>query len=739
MRYTILTLFILLSYGLHAQISIDEARKKEVGAIVTISGTVTNGSELGTIRYIQDKTAGIGIYDNALTNLQRGDSVTVTGELDDFNNLLEITAISNYTKHASGVALPNPQTINIRDIGEDYEAELLKLNNVRFVNAGGQFAGNENYDFTDGTDTGVLRINSSSPLVGQAIPTGEFDLIAICSQYSWTNNDTRTGYQLLPRDANDFISGNSIHFTTAVHPINTTTNAITLEWNTDVEGTSEIRYGSTMNTSALDMQASGSSTQNNDEYTHQVQITGLQDAEIIYVQAFSATETDTAFSAISAFVTKSNSSGKINAYFNSAIDDTQATKNTAMNIGNAMPDTLIAYINRAKATIDFCIYNINNAQITDALNAANNRGVTIRFITCESTAHVSTSYLNNNIPVLERPELAEGGLMHNKFVIFDANTSNPNDAWVWSGSTNLTEGQLFTDANNMIFIQDQALARVYELEFEEMWGSSNEQPNAGNAKFGDAKINNTPHTIQVGDIVVECFFSPSDNTNQQLINAMNSADNDLSIETMLITRSDLANAITDAYDRGVNVSVLSNYSGDNTETVNNILGNTLPDNKYIFDDVAAGVLHHKIALIDAQQPDSDPQVITGSHNWSNSANDRNDENTLIIHDADLANQYYQQFAYRFEQNNGTLVLSALQISSVDLKVFPNPTEGQLTLSATQNIVKITMVSSTGSIIKEWHPNTTATEINLPNQITGLFILEVELKNGTSNSYKILKK
>lgn len=729
MKISTFILFLFLSVKLFAQTSINDARQQTVGSTVTVSGIITNGSELGSIRYIQDNTGGIGIYDNSLSGVLRGDSITVTGELDDYNNLLEINPVASFSVHTSGQSLPEPQLIEISDIAEEYEAELIRINGVKFVDANGQFGGGVNYSFTDGTNTAQLRINSGNPLVGEAIPTGTFDLVAICSQYNTT-------YQLLPRDADDFIFDTNIQLTSALEAVETTSSSITVEWNTDTDGTSEIRYGTSMETSALTNHASGESTFSSDEYTHQVQVTNLQNSEIVYIQAFSVSEGDTAFSAISAFVSNSNSSGEIKVYFNSEIDENYAGTSVATNLDDYMADTLAAYINRANESIDFCIYNIDNTKISDALNAAYDRGVTIRFITCESTSHASVYDLNNNIPVLERPELQEGGIMHNKFAIFDANALNANASWVWSGSTNLTPAQLTYDSNNMIFIQDQSLAKVYQVEFEEMWGSNSSQPNAANAKFGDEKINNTPHQIQVGDKLIACYFSPSDNTNQQLINAINTADHNLDIETMLITRSDLANAITDAFSRGVEVNLLMDEENDYTPSS---LKNTLPQDKYILDDAAAGMLHHKVALIDPNNTESDPQTITGSHNWSSSANDRNDENTLIIHDADIANQYYQQFAYRFKQNNGTLIVSAKIVESTSVRVFPNPTEGRLTINADKRIAKISVYNSTGSKISELQPNENTTEFNLPYNLTGLFLLKVELSNGDYNTYKILKK
>jgi hypothetical protein len=60
-------------------------------------------------------------------------------------------------------------------------------------------------------------------------------------------------------------------------------------------------------------------------------------------------------------------------------------------------------------------------------------------------------------------------------------------------------------------------------------------------------------------------------------------------------------------------------------------------------------------VVDQNAPTSDPLVFTGSHNWSAAADNDNDENTLIIHDATIANIYYQNFVKRFVDNNGVLL------------------------------------------------------------------------------------
>lgn len=62
-------------------------------------------------------------------------------------------------------------------------------------------------------------------------------------------------------------------------------------------------------------------------------------------------------------------------------------------------------------------------------------------------------------------------------------------------------------------------------------------------------------------------------------------------------------------------------------------------------------LHHKYMLIDADCY-SEPIVITGSQNWSYNGELYNDENTLIIHSQDIANQYLQEFVERYREAGG---------------------------------------------------------------------------------------
>ena len=112
-RITFFLLFSLFSGSIFAQTTISEARSKAIGSTVAVTGIVTNGNELGAIRYIQDETAGIGIYDLNLPTVHRGDSITVKGVLTDYSNLLEISNVSSFSLHSSNNTLPEPKLLTI--------------------------------------------------------------------------------------------------------------------------------------------------------------------------------------------------------------------------------------------------------------------------------------------------------------------------------------------------------------------------------------------------------------------------------------------------------------------------------------------------------------------------------------------------------------------------------------------------------------------------------------------------
>jgi phosphatidylserine/phosphatidylglycerophosphate/cardiolipin synthase-like enzyme len=640
MKKILLSIACLVSMTIQgfSQSTIAEARAMPEGSTVTVRGIVTNGSELGIIRYFQDGTAGIAAYGSTVSTILRGDSILITGVTKNYNQLLELDPVTSVVAIAPR-PVPAPVTITPGAMSEQYEAQLVKMVDVTFTNGGGVFAGNTNYNVTAGSETCQVRINNSSNLVGQIIPTGEVTIIGLCSQFSYTN--PATGYQLLLRDKNDIISASTIAFTTPLAVSNIATTSFSLSWNTNIAGSTELYYGRTPQLELGHLIEAGTGT------THSMSISGLNPSDLIYVSAFSVAGSDTGFSGVKPFVTQSISTGSIKTYFTRPVDTTVATGPKAIQIYRAADDTCIAYINRAKYSIDVAIYNFNVegiSSIAGALNNAFTRGVTVRLVSDGGTNNSALQVLDPGIGKILRPVTT--GIMHNKFMVIDGNSSNPNDPIVWTGSTNWTDQNVNTDANTMLFIQDASLAKVYKIEFEEMFGSTGPSPDAANAKFGPAKSDNTPHELIIGGNRVEVFFSPSDGVNSQIVSHINTANSDLEVGTMLITRTLISNAIIARSTAGVASKVVISNRATSDATVVANLGASLGSNFKEYHE--QGLLHNKTMIVDQSNLSSDPFVWTGSHNWSDAANVSNDENTVVIHQAEISNLFYQEFKYRFD-------------------------------------------------------------------------------------------
>ncbi len=447
--------------------------------------------------------------------------------------------------------------------------------------------------------------------------------------------------------------------------------------------------------------------------------------------------------------TQSLSTGEIKVYFNHAVSTSVAYPgNNAVNLGNTLDDKLIEKINACTSTLDIAIYNSaspnSTSGIAGAINAAYARGVQVRVIYDGSTSSTMIPLLNTGIPKLASPTSADYGIMHNKFVIFDANDADPNKPLVWTGATNWTVVQIDgPDSNNVITFQDQTLALGYKLEFEEMWGNSTMTPNLTNSKFGQFKLDNTPHNYVIGGKAVENYFSPTDGPTAAIINCINSANSDINIATMLITRDDIANAIVNKYNTGIiNTNLLTDTQNPSGNDFNFIQSSIAP-NHAVKDVVTGSIMHHKFVVIDNSNPTSDAQVLTGSHNWSTSAETRNDENTVVVHDANIANQYYQAFHYLYTLASGVLSVNKSTFNEQALTMYPNPTNGSITVknSGEDDIENclIVLYDFMGKKIYEKEIGYLFSEtIDLSNQQSGVYILNIKSNDKVKN-FKVIKQ
>lgn len=504
-----------------------------------------------------------------------------------------------------------------------------------------------------------------------------------------------------------------------VLPSNITQNSLQLNWSTSNYGQTELKYGLTP---ALEL---GTISLGGHTLYHTVNLTGLTPATFYYIQPVHVFQSTITYGETKLYSTRSNSSGTIRTMFNQSIDPSYSSGTTPYihGSGSNMLNELIAMIGNAQNTIDVCMYNNSTTAVVNALTAAHNRGVQVRYIANIGTANTALS----PTPAFPVFYVNSTDHMHNKFFIFDAN--NTNNSWLWTGSTNLTSNGIYADYNNAVAIQDEALAKAYRLEFEEMWGSTTANYNSINSKVGSAKTDNTPHFFNIGGSTVELYFSPTDNTSWKIDDALNTANNDIEFSQYIFTYNLFKYEIRDRKNAGVAVHGIiddinasgSDYAWLQTEGVNVVADNHVEQ------------LHHKYAIIDAGTFNSDPQVITGSHNWTSSAQFDNDENTLIIHDATITNHFLQEFTKRWcEVNNNINCQMPFTITGLEevsnnkastIQIYPNPANSHLYLdNIGASTVRAFHIS--GQQVYETQQIDSNLDINVQDWDNGIYLIEV---------------
>lgn len=734
----------------------------DTGSVFTVTGVVTAADEFGTTggpASFQDHTGGISIFGTGFSNqVNIGDSVTVTSVLSHFNGLTQFDfrrAGSSFTKHSSNHHF-DTTVVTISQITsqqwngfEEFESLIIRINNVT-INASGNFASGTNYNITDATGTLVagLRIdNSVSSVIGQPIPSGQVDLIGILGQYKFAA-PFNSGYQIMPRFLSDIIDDGSPLILNPVIAANIDTNSFTVYFNTARNGNSKVKYGLTTN---LELD---SVVINDDTTYHVVPVTGLSESTHYYYRAYSTNENGTSIGPLQSVTTASSNPqvGAVNVYFNFSVDTTVAIPGNSAKGNINFEQKLIERINSSVFSIDLALYSFFNMPgIVNSIIAAKNRGVKVRVVYDNRTTQNSMqSLIDAGIPVLKRSSGLDG-IMHNKFVILDARDTNPVNDWVWTGSWNVTSTEL-TWKNNVVEINDQALANAYKTEFEEMWGGSGDSPNPSLAKFGVQKLDNTPHFFNIGGRDIRLYFSPSDATNSKIVDAVYSSQHNIYFALYAFTRSDIATAMNQRYLGGV-TDIRGLIDQINTTGSQWTYLNTFAEMFAANENTQ----HHKYAIFDASYSGSDPTTVTGSHNWSNSAEQDNDENTLIIRDIYVANQFMQEFKKRYNEagGTGTFIIPTTELGDYDIakfdyklyQNFPNPFNPVTTIRfeiPKQQKIKLSIFDILGKEVKilfdgEVPAGIMAVDFKADDLASGMYIYQLKTQDfSISNKMLLLK-
>ena len=278
---------------------------------------------------------------------------------------------------------------------------------------------------------------------------------------------------------------------------------------------------------------------------------------------------------------------------------------------------------------------------------------------------------NAGIPILD--DTADGtkgsGLMHHKFMIVDGKIS-------LVASNNFTLSGIHGDleapntrgnANNLVTIRNSELASIFQEEFDLMWGDGvGKKPDS---VFGVKKGNRMFPPILVGESAVSVHFSPlsktqswQDSSNGFIGEQLAKAETSVNFALFVFSEQKIADILAKGYEREVNINGLIEpsfayrYYSEGLDMLGVALARNCKFEKNNNPWEAAistvgipqlpegDLLHHKFAVADEKV------VITGSHNWSASANYQNDETVLVIENPTVAAHYQREFERLYDRS-----------------------------------------------------------------------------------------
>lgn len=286
------------------------------------------------------------------------------------------------------------------------------------------------------------------------------------------------------------------------------------------------------------------------------------------------------------------------------------------------PDKIfVKLINEAKKSIDIAIFDIEEPNSCQSIIDAHKRGVKVRIVTDSDNLNekkrpsqprkVIEDFKLAGIPVVDDRRNA---FMHHKFVVID-------DEIVVTGSLNLSINSMYRDNNNALRIKSKELAASYNAEFERMFTEKKFGPNDHSIPYKQVNIEGAK---------INLYFSPKGKTMDAILTELRKARKNIKFMTFSLTDKDIYQTILDKAKSGVKVEgifdgcMLSKYS-----LYRGFIDNKIP----VYIDGNQAILHNKVFIIDNRI------IITGSYNFSKNAEQNNNENTLIIDSAKLA-QYY---------------------------------------------------------------------------------------------------
>jgi phosphatidylserine/phosphatidylglycerophosphate/cardiolipin synthase-like enzyme len=203
----------------------------------------------------------------------------------------------------------------------------------------------------------------------------------------------------------------------------------------------------------------------------------------------------------------------------------------------------------------------------------------------------------------------------------------------------------------------------------------------------------------------------------QIINALNTAEYQIDLGLLLFTYRDLANMLKNKMQQHVKVRAII----EDTGTSSSIIADLRNSGAIIQAHTTSPIYHHKMAIIDGEYDQSNPILVSGSHNWTFTAETSNDENTMIFYDAPLTQLFKRAFSAQWAQlttNVEELINQTMQYSLItDANSMTLPVE----ITKSTSLLGYNIMGQT--VFDQIIPSGTE-HVPLPNLSKGVYLFKV---------------
>lgn len=135
--------------------------------------------------------------------------------------------------------------------------------------------------------------------------------------------------------------------------------------------------------------------------------------------------------------------------------------------------------------------------------------------------------------------------------------------------------------------------------------------------------------------VLGLYFTPPADAAAAVVDVIDQSQSEVLVQAYGFTHNGIAQALIRAHQRGVKVRVLLDQK---SETSNRYVIEQMVNNDLVWRlDGKHAIAHNKVIVVDSSI------VITGSFNFTNSAQTRNAENLLVLKSLELADSYKQNW------------------------------------------------------------------------------------------------